>query len=82
MPKPGTLCAPPEGPEILPGTTRELCLRLALRARIPVEIGPIPAESLGAASEILLCFASRGVLPVTRLDSAPIGTGRPPKYCR
>ena len=67
----------PEGPEILPGTTRDLCLSLALRERIPVEIGPIPAASLGTANEILLCFASRGVLPVTRLDSAPVGTGRP-----
>ena len=73
----GKLCAPPEGPEILPGTTRDLCFRLALRARIAVEIGPIAADSLAAADEILICFASRGVLPVTRLDGAPIGTGKP-----
>ena len=73
----GRLCAPPEGPEILPGTTRDLCFRLALRARVPVEIGPIAADSLAAADEILLCFASRGVLPVTRLNGAPVGSGRP-----
>ena len=73
----GKLCAPPEGPEILPGTTRDLCFRLALRARVPVEIGPIAADSLASAEEILLGFASRGVLPVTRLNGAAIGTGRP-----
>ena len=73
----GQLCAPPEGPEILPGTTRDLCLRLARRARVAVEIGPIAADSLAQAEEILLCFASRGVLPVTRLDGAPIGDGKP-----
>ncbi len=75
--KGGKLCAPPEGPEILPGTTRDLCLRLALRARIAVEIAPIAADSLAGASELLVCFASRGVLPVTRLNGAPIGAGRP-----
>ena len=73
----GKLCAPPEGPEILPGTTRDLCFRLALRARLPVEIGPIAADSLASADEILLGYASRGVLPVTRLNGAAIGTGRP-----
>ena len=73
----GTLCAPPYGPEILPGTTRDLCLKLALRARIPVRIERLGGEALGAAAEILLCFASRGVLPVTRLNGQPVGDGRP-----
>ena len=73
----GTLCAPPYGPEILPGTTRDLCLKLALRARIPVRIESVRTESLVAAGEILLCFASRGVLAVTELDGRPVGDGRP-----
>lgn len=73
----GTVHAPPQGPEILPGTTRDLCLRLALGARVPVEIAPIKAQALATADEILLCFASRGVLPVTRLDGKPVGSGRP-----
>ncbi len=72
-----TLCAPPYGPEILPGTTRDLCLKLALKARIPVRIERVPAAALGTADEIMLCFASRGVLPVTKCDGAPVGAGRP-----
>jgi len=73
----GTLTAPPYGPEILPGTTRDLCLKLAATAGIPVRIAPVRSASLAAADEILLGFASRGVLPVTRLDGSPVGSGRP-----
>jgi len=75
--KDGIVRAPPYGPEILPGTTRDLCLKLAVSNRIPIEIAPIAAEALAAADEILLCFASRGILPVTRLDGAPVGSGAP-----
>lgn len=73
----GVLHAPPYGPEILPGTTRDLVLRLAAEAGIEVRIAPVGEPALRAADEILLSFATRGVLPVTRLDGAAIGTGRP-----
>ncbi len=73
----GRVCAPPYGPEILPGTTRDLCLKLAIQQRIAIEISPVSAAALAAADEILLCFASRGVLPVTRLDGRPVGAGAP-----
>jgi D-alanine transaminase len=73
----GTLLAPPYGPEILPGTTRDLILKLAADAGIAVRITPIRSALLASAAEILLGFASRGVLPVTRLDGAPVGTGTP-----
>ena len=73
----GRLQAPPDGPEILPGTTRALCLRLAAAAGVAIEIAPIPIAMLDGADEIMLCFASRGVLAVTRLDGRAIGGGRP-----
>jgi D-alanine transaminase len=73
----GTLAAPPYGPEILPGTTRDLVLRLAARAAIPVRIAPVSEAALRAAAEIILCYATRGVLPVTRLDGRAVGGGRP-----
>jgi D-alanine transaminase len=73
----GVVCAPPYGPEILPGTTRDLCLKLAISNRVAIEITPIDAATLAAADEILLCFASRGVLPVARLDGRPVGAGVP-----
>jgi D-alanine transaminase len=73
----GRLRAPPDGPEILPGTTRALCLSLAAALGIQVEIAPVPVALLERAEEILLCFASRGVLAVTRLDGRVLGGGRP-----
>lgn len=73
----GALVAPPEGREILPSTTRALALRLAERLGIPVRIETVPERSLRDADEILLGFATRGLLPVSQLDGAPVGTGVP-----
>ena len=53
--------SPSSSTDTLPGTTRDLCLKLALRARIPVRIAAVPAASLAKAEESLICFASRGV---------------------
>ena len=73
----GVLHAPPEGPEILPGTTRALVFELAARLGIRVRVEPVPEAALRGADEVLITFATRGVLPVTRLDAAPVGDGRP-----
>ena len=72
-----TLCAPPYGPEILPGTTRDLALRLAAQDGSPVRIAPLSEQQLRQADEIVLAYATRGVLPVTCLDGAAVGAGRP-----
>jgi D-alanine transaminase len=37
----------------------------------------VSEAQLLAADEIWLAFATRGVLPVTALDGAPVGTGKP-----
>jgi len=73
----GTVSAPPYGPEILPGTTRDLAIRLCGRAGIPVRVAPVGESELRQADEILLGFATRGILAVTRLDGAAVGGGRP-----
>jgi D-alanine transaminase len=75
--KDGALHAPPEGPEILPGTTRALVFELAARIGAPVNVAPVPEKRLREADEILLAFATRGVLPVTKLDGRPVGAGKP-----
>jgi D-alanine transaminase len=78
----GRLSAPPYGPEILPGTTRDLAIRLCARAAIPVEVAVVSEAQLRQADEILLGFATRGILAVTRLDGAPVGDGRPGPVAR
>ena len=73
----GALRTPPNGRHILPGTTRDVVEELASRIGIAHDAGPVTVDALRAADEIWLSFSTRGVLPVTRLDGAPVGSGRP-----
>ena len=73
----GTLHTPPNGTQILPGTTRDVVTELAARLPLPSVVGPIAESALRGAEEIWLGFSTRGVLPVTRLDGAAVGDGKP-----
>jgi D-alanine transaminase len=72
----GTLVTPPNDHRILPGTTRDAVLDLA-REWLPVETCEVEARVLGNADEVWIASAGRGVLPVTDIDGAPVGNGRP-----
>jgi D-alanine transaminase len=73
----GVIRTPPNGHHILPGTTRDVVTELAARLNLRCETGRVTESQLRGADEIWLAFATRGVLPVTRLDAAPIGGGKP-----
>jgi D-alanine transaminase len=75
--KSGVVRTPPNGHHILPGTTRDVVTELAARLNVSVDSGRVSEAALRAADEIWLAFATRGVLPVTRLDGAPVGDGKP-----
>jgi len=51
----------------------ELADRLGVRS----ESKPVSEARLRDADEIWLAFSTRGLLPVTTLDGARVGTGRP-----
>jgi D-alanine transaminase len=70
------LVTPPNNARILPGTTRDVVLELAQGA-LPIEVRRISIGELWRAQEVWICAATRDVLPVTRIDNQPIGTGRP-----
>ena len=72
----GRLATPPDGPEILPGTTRDALLDLA-RGWLPCEVREVAVDELRAADEVWIASAGRGVLPVTLLDGRPVGSGAP-----
>ncbi len=72
----GKLKTPPNGRRILPGTTRDVVLELA-RDNLGCQVERIPLEDLRRAEEIWIAAATRDVLPVTKLDGAPVGNGRP-----
>jgi len=75
--KDGVIHAPPNGPHILPGTTRDVVTELAARLGIPAVAAPVAESALRAADEIWLAFATRGIVPVTQLDGQAVGCGRP-----
>ena len=75
--KNGVIHTPPNSQRILPGTTRDVVTELADLLSIPNSSAPISEAALRDADEIWLAFSSRGVLPVTKLDGAPVGGGVP-----
>lgn len=75
--KDGVILTPPNGHEILPGTTRDVVTELAARLGIPSIARDIREDELRSADEIWLAFSTRGVLPVTSLDGSAVGSGRP-----
>jgi D-alanine transaminase len=74
--KGGVVATPPNSHRILPGTTRDAALAIS-KELAKVEVRKITLDELRKADEVWISAATRDVLPVTRVDGAPIGTGRP-----
>jgi D-alanine transaminase len=73
----GTLITPPKSRELLPGVTRDVLLEIAAVEAVPARESQIPAAALGRVDECFLCSTTREVVPVTTVDGAPVGKGRP-----
>ena len=81
--KNGVIHTPPNSHHILPGTTRDVVTELADLLSVRNSSTAISESALRGADEIWLAFSTRGVLPVTKLDGAPVGSGVPgPLYKR
>ena len=72
----GAIATPPKSNRILPGTTREVTLEIADGA-MPVTVRRVSIDELRNADEVWMSSATRDVLPVTRIDGRPVGTGKP-----
>ncbi len=73
----GCVRMPPYSHRLLPGTTRDLVAALLASDGIDVGEQPISEDTLRSADEVWIASATREVLPVTRLDDAAVGNGRP-----
>ena len=71
------LITPPTGPFLLPGITRDLILELAEANNIAHCEKNISRNELQSADEVWLTSSTKEILPVTRLDNAPIANGQP-----
>lgn len=71
------LLAPPKSHLMLPGITYDVVLELAANNNVIYEVREITEDEMFAAEEIMLTSSTREVMPVTRLNDKPVGTGRP-----
>ena len=67
---------------ILPGTTRSWLLGWAARVGLRANEGRLNRDDLASADEAFLSSSVAGVLPVTRFEGRPIGTGEPGSWTR
>jgi branched-chain amino acid aminotransferase len=72
----GRIAAPPPA-DALPGVSLAYARQLAAAAGIPWETRSLTAADLAAADEILLTSTPSCILPATRFDGRPVGTGGP-----
>ncbi|MCL4316503.1 MAG: D-amino acid aminotransferase [Gammaproteobacteria bacterium] len=75
--KNSTVITPPKGPLLLPGITRDLILELAAQHGIAWREAAISERALREADEVWLTSSTKEIMPVTRLDDAVIGGGKP-----
>jgi branched-chain amino acid aminotransferase len=80
--KAGTVYTPSRKAGILEGITRKVVLTLAREDRIPLIEGRFRPAALRSADEAFLTNTSWEIAPLTRLDRAAIGTGRPGEITR
>jgi D-alanine transaminase len=73
----GTLFGPPKDNLVLEGIRYGLMAELAPQAGVPLEIRRILREEVQAADELMMSSATKELLPITRLDGRPVGSGRP-----
>jgi D-alanine transaminase len=75
--KNNTVITPPKDPRLLPGITRDLILELAAQHGVAWREAAISERALREADEIWLTSSTKEIMPVTKLDDAAIGGGKP-----
>lgn len=73
----GVLCTPPLDAGILAGVTRDAVIELACVAGIEVSETPLTKHDVYVADECFLTGTAAEVIPVVKVDSRVIGTGKP-----
>lgn len=73
----GRIVTHPVSARILPGIARDTLLGLARAAQIEVVERPFTLEEARAAPELFLTSTTAPILPIVRLDDAPVGAAAP-----
>jgi branched-chain amino acid aminotransferase len=78
----GVLQTPPLDAGVLEGITRGVVIELARRRSLPLREMQLTRHDLYVADECFLTGSAAEVIPVTKIDGRPIGTGDPGKLTR
>jgi branched-chain amino acid aminotransferase len=62
---------------VLEGITRQTVLDLARELGIPAHQADLPPDALRTADEAFLSSTAGGIMPVTKVDGKPLGSGSP-----
>lgn len=73
----GRIITHPVSARILPGIARDTLLNLARAAQMEVVERAFTLEEARAAPELFLSSTTAPILPIVRLDDAPVGAGTP-----
>jgi branched-chain amino acid aminotransferase len=73
----GRAATPPLSVGLLEGITRRVVIELCRGAQIPVDEVPLWPVDLRNGDEAFITSSVRGVLPATRVEGHPIGSGQP-----
>jgi branched-chain amino acid aminotransferase len=73
----GVVQTPTTAAGILKGVTREAVFELAVRRNLPIREMDLTRHDLYVADECFLTGTAAEIIPVTRIDGRPIGTGQP-----
>lgn len=73
----GRILTPRKDECLLPGITRDLVLEIAADNGLDCAEADISMQMLREAEEIWVTSSTKEVLPVTRLDGEPVGSGKP-----
>jgi branched-chain amino acid aminotransferase len=71
----GGLITPDTG--VLPGITRRTVLEICTGEGIPARAQPLSVAALKGAEEVFITSTAGGVMPVSRIDDEPVGSGEP-----
>lgn len=71
----GTLTTPAYG--VLPGITRRSVFDLCVEEGLRCTAADVSVNDLRAADEVFITSTAGGIMPVCRIEGAPIGAGRP-----
>jgi len=71
----GMIRTPELGPTILPGVTRKLALQLLREHGVEYRETDLSLEEMRNTEEVWLTGSTRGIMPVIKVDDAPIGDG-------